>query len=77
MLYQHERGQSHFGKDKSYFSELIRIGKNTIFPENPKNSIKYKIAKNSQKFDFALAINIECRTRKSFWVSNCSGDLKK
>jgi hypothetical protein len=53
MLFECEKARSHFVKQKSYFSELIRIGKTTISPENPENSIKPKIA---PKFDFAWAI---------------------
>jgi hypothetical protein len=63
MLYEYKRGGSQFVKDISYYSEPIRIGKTTIFPENP------KIPKNSRKiapkFDFALAINIDLKKSHS------------
>jgi hypothetical protein len=48
MLFECEKGQSQSVKQKSYFSELICIGKTTIFPENPETSIKWqKIVPNS------------------------------
>jgi hypothetical protein len=40
MLYECQKGRSHSEKQKSFFPELIRKGKTTIFPENPEKSIK-------------------------------------
>ncbi len=75
MLYECEKGRSHFIWQTTNFPELIRIGKNTIFPENqktheiaqkwPQASLSHWLKKLIKKIACAFTKNIHF-FRKAF-----------